>query len=397
MWSVVERHPRCKWFASGVALLIFSLAVGAGFSRALPASTRSRPAVELRGDREWHFEFGPVYRRFSRLELNIDGLRGGDQRRLVGVLERFPFEGETAPKQVVVNDRLGHLRAPHTDGTVRAQARLGDSEKTLPVGRYRLTLWLEERHEPDAFRTIATKPLFVIFNAPDRKDRDVRKAGGARWLTSTLGMAQLVEGELEARIWSLDIHNPYVFAHAIWLVDGTRCAIEAAERLVDGVCEHVDGYWPELADTEGQVPADSPPQDPDWQVAAISSAAERIRSDDTRGQCFDYTMLYVALLRSIGIPSRAVTSVEPQPMPHPYDAEREVEWYYHVWAEVYLQGEWLGSDVAYLDEPVREQLPEDEHPNLLEPDHDWFASAEGPRTEVLTVEGEDRMQSLSSR
>jgi hypothetical protein len=65
-----------------------------------------------------------------------------------------------------------------------------------------------------------------------------------------------------------------------------------------------------------------------------------------RGDCSEYTRLFVALCRSAGYPAREVTGVA-------YAGDSDPGLVYHAWAEVYVKGRWLAVD------PTWDQLPID--------------------------------------
>lgn len=365
------------------------------------------PAVELRGDREWRFDFAAVYRRFDTLAVKLHQpppLR--DEQRLLATIQRQPAPDPDAPEQrepadsrVIAHTRLH--RAPQApDHRMRGELDLDHADpRPIPVGRYRLDIWREapRRTSHEArYRHLASRSFFVIFNARDPADRGVHKTPANRWLTSQAYIVQLVNGELSNEPWDLDIHHPDVFQLAMSLVDGARTAEEAAQRLIPGVSTHVEGHWPRLPDTAGRIPPRTPDTDPDWAPSQVTSALERLRIDDKRGQCFDYAMLYVAFLRSVGIPARTITTVDPAPMPHPHAPTRKVEWDYHVWAELFVDGRWQASDVTYLDNAILARLPTHRYPGLQPPHAPWFASAMAGPTRLWTA-AQSEMREIGQR
>ncbi|MFO7956430.1 MAG: transglutaminase domain-containing protein [Candidatus Brocadiia bacterium] len=308
---------------------------------------------------------------------------------MIGTLQRDPMDADSRKSVVAICDRFKRL-VSRRDGRkgeeLRAEVKLGEKERPLPVGRYRLNLWVYDGPDGDGYRLVADEPLFVIFNPYREAGEDITASHLRLWLDEKSKIVQLIDGDVTARLRSLDIHNPYVFALAIRFADGAKTTEEAARRLVKAACSQIDGYWPMLGDIAGRVPPDTPPEDAEWVAGQFSSVAERIESEDKRGQCFDYTMVYMALLRSMGIPARPVTAIGPGPMPHPYAPERQVEWHYHVWTEVLLDGEWLAVDVTYLEEPVRRRLPTGERPLLRQADEPWFVRTAGCARQVWTAD-----------
>lgn len=385
------RLPRLV--ATAFAIIGLVVTVSGGLSPACAGSGRSGSTVQLRGDRQWSFKSVPVYRRFGRLVVSVQPVPAREDQWLVGTLERDPVDADSRRDAVVMCDRLKRLvrRRDGREGEqVRLEVKLGEKERPLPVGRYRLKLWVYDGPDGDGHRLVANEPLFVIFNPYWEAGEDITGSHLRLWLDAKSRIVQLIDGDVTAKSRSLDIHDPYVFALAIRFADGAKTAEEAALRLVEATCSQIDGYWPMLADTAGTIPPDTPSNDAEWVVGQFTSVAERIESEDKRGQCFDYTMVYMALLRSMGIPARPVTAIGPDLMPHPYAPERQVEWHYHVWTEVLLDGEWLAVDVTYLEEPVRRQLPGGQRPLLLKPDEPWFVRAVGSATRVWTADRNGR-------
>lgn len=380
--------PLSPFRLMAVGALAFAWAIGApepvahAGARDAPSAT---PTIELGGDRQHAYTFAPVYRRLDRLAVRIDGIAVPAGQEVRVTLERVPPTGQPRKKALIGEGPLRELTVTDAAGRTPAHvaAKLGEPGRLLPVGRYRVNV----RYQREAgYESVAVKPLFVIFNAAHPADRDVHKPDPEHWLRPTLNIVQLVGGQLTADPWTLDVHDPEVFELAMSLADGTRTGLEAAEQLVVGACAEVEGHWPNLPDTDGQIPPNTPGSDPDWQAGEVTSATRRLTMVDARGQCFDYAMIYVALLRSIGVPARTVTSIDPAPMPHPHDTSRKVQWDYHVWAEVHLGQQWWASDVTYLDEPLHSRLPPDKHPGLQMPHDMWFARSVGPDTRLWAVE-----------
>ena len=62
---------------------------------------------------------------------------------------------------------------------------------------------------------------------------------------------------------------------------------------------------------------------------------------DMRGVCVEYTTLFIALARAEGIPARYVTG-------YAY-GEEHGGWVGHAWAEVYVNGTWIGVDPTWME------------------------------------------------
>jgi len=67
-------------------------------------------------------------------------------------------------------------------------------------------------------------------------------------------------------------------------------------------------------------------------AVTLPSAKEVLRT--RRGDCNEHTVLFVALSRAVGIPSRSVVGL----------IYKDGAFYYHAWPEVYLRGKWIGID-----------------------------------------------------
>lgn len=75
-------------------------------------------------------------------------------------------------------------------------------------------------------------------------------------------------------------------------------------------------------------------------TADISRDAKWVLNERT-GVCDELTVLFLALTRAAGIPSRYVTGVA-----HTSSSDFNTEWIPHAWAEVYV-GEWIPFDLTY--------------------------------------------------
>lgn len=130
--------------------------------------------------------------------------------------------------------------------------------------------------------------------------------------------------------------NPDIRAKSLEIVDGSTDALTAARRLSKWVFAAVD-----------KRPS-----------AGIPSAIEVFRS--LRGDCNEHTVLYTAMARSVGIPTRMAAGI----------VMMDGRFYYHAWPEVYV-GKWVSID------PTFDQFPADAaHIRLIEG---------GPEKQVVIV------------
>jgi hypothetical protein len=107
-------------------------------------------------------------------------------------------------------------------------------------------------------------------------------------------------------------------------------------------------------------------------VISIPSATEVLRS--RRGDCNEHTVLYAALARASGIPTRIAVGL----------AHRDGAFYYHAWPEVHLGG-WVAVD------PTFGQFPADAaHIRLITGDLQ-------EQTRLLSIIGEIRLEGLAYR
>ena len=346
---------------------------------------RAGPVVELGGDRERDFRSAPVYRRFGQLTVYVRGLDAaarGQGERLV-VTKQPAWVEDADARRVVVDRSLDELPTTPDRRAARAHVQLGEPGRSLAIGRYRLKVWLDDGQTR---RAIAQRMLIIIFNAHHPADHGVYQEDAARWLDGELEMVRLHQGEPGITRYELDRDDRAVLALALTHLEGAQTAADAARRAAAAAVEHVDGYWPGLTDEHGELPSQSPSGDPQWSDREeYRSAAERLRAQDQRGQCFDYTMLYVAVLRSVGVPSRAASVIDPGPIPHPYDADHRVAWMYHVWPEVFVAGDWHAADVTYKDEDLADDEDLVRKAGLQSRHGRWFAPMLEDGTEILTA------------
>lgn len=112
--------------------------------------------------------------------------------------------------------------------------------------------------------------------------------------------------------------DPRIEAQSRQIVGRTRDPARMAERLTDWVYENIDKQI----------------------TVSVPSALEVLES--RRGDCNEHTVLYVALARAAGLPTRTAAGL----------VHVDGQFYYHAWPEVYLNG-WVAVD------PTLGQFPAD--------------------------------------
>ncbi len=368
---------------------------GSALSCGAPMDETASPQVELGGDREHQYQVGPVYRRFNQMTVYLRGMdrfeRGSPTaaKRLL-VTKQPKWDDDPRARRLLVDATLDELPITHNGGAIYADATLGSPARPLPVGRYRVDVHLDDG---DRVQQIDSRRTYVIFNAHHPADRSVHHPAALQWLDENLDMVRQRDDDLITTPYDLDLYDPELFKLAIAHVEGAMTGRAAAERAVPIAVKNVDGYWPALADEEGDVPDGAPGQDPDWQHREeYFAATERLEAEDQRGQCFDYTMLYVAAMRSVGVPARSASVTEPAPVAHPYALNHQVTWDYHVWPEVFLDGDWRASDVTYLDEDLDWRSSASQRAGLQSREGDWFEQMMDDEAEVWILKDDQKHQ-----
>ena len=153
-----------------------------------------------------------------------------------------------------------------------------------------------------------------------------------------LPVADLSESEWLGSTWTLTVGHEEIRAKALEVVGDARTRVEAVQRLVDFVDNHVENV-PNIGVPHG--------------LAVLRNA---------RGDCNEHTTLFVSLARAAGIPSRIVAGLV-----YSIRAGTHPAFYYHAWPEVRLGGDmdWIPVD------PTFGQFPADAtHIKLVEGDLD---------------------------
>ncbi len=121
---------------------------------------------------------------------------------------------------------------------------------------------------------------------------------------------------LAADEW-IDARDPEIMSTAKKIIGGTASALEASQKLMAWVHKNVS-----------PVPSMTIPKAK--QVLALK-----------KGDCNEYTILYTALSRSLGIPTRMIAGLVYQ----------QGRFFYHAWPEIYI-GKWMGIDPTFNQFPI---------------------------------------------
>ncbi|MFW5692840.1 MAG: transglutaminase domain-containing protein [Thermoguttaceae bacterium] len=359
------------------ALLIFSPAGAA--RNAFAAEEQQSPVVQLGGQQAAQCSGAPIYRRFTWLTIDLEGVA---LRELDGVsvaLEPL-WQQPNAPPPEILWSRF------HPTGieSARAVLQLESGDGPLAVGPYRAAVY---RRQDEGFERIAEQTLYVIFNAFDQADRDSHHWRASDYLSNQMHIAQKSEdGEVRLYDWQLDVDRERVFRLAVEAVAGSRHPANAVEQVARVTASRIEGYWPNLGVVGGRA-SDKVREDDSWKPAAIRSISQRLRYGARRGQCFDYAAFSVALLRSVGLVATAASVVEPAQIEHPRTPNRRVSWSFHVWTEVFVDGHWRALDVAYLDALLHQSVRWPVYPGLQPADGPWFARMVTDRSRVYRQRG----------
>lgn len=109
--------------------------------------------------------------------------------------------------------------------------------------------------------------------------------------------------------------TPFIRNKAEEIIEGSDSTLEAARRIVAWITNTLvydKEYW------------------------GVTNPAETVFYD-RRGVCDEFTNLFIAMVRSQGIPARYVKGIV-------YSGE---EWNFHAWAEINIKGAWLPVDPTY--------------------------------------------------
>ncbi|RYF10980.1 MAG: transglutaminase domain-containing protein [Deltaproteobacteria bacterium] len=139
----------------------------------------------------------------------------------------------------------------------------------------------------------------------------------ARASLEKLSAAEIVESLQPTAFIQSDA--PDLIKAAQEAVGDVQDVFAASTKLVNFVCKHIHSEY----------------------VPAYSNALEAYQS--ARGDCTEHSVLYVALARAIGIPSRVAVGIAYWP---PGDG-----FGWHAWAESYIAGRWLAIDPTW-NQPI---------------------------------------------
>ena len=128
--------------------------------------------------------------------------------------------------------------------------------------------------------------------------------------------------------WQVQSDNQAIITKTVEALEGEKDSAKAAPRLVDFVSRYVE----------------------DSMVATIPSAIDVLKQK--RGACKEHTVLFAAMARAAGIPTRMVAGLVYS------DAYLINGFYYHAWAEVWLadaeggNGRWVRVDPTFDQTPA---------------------------------------------
>ncbi|MFW6114465.1 MAG: transglutaminase domain-containing protein, partial [bacterium] len=336
MMGLIYRKP---YVYLGLLCAFLSLGRTAGDVTPTASSDRSSVAVSLGGPKVATCSQCPIYRRFTSMTIEVEGLATSELGGVIVALEPL-WQHQDAPNSSASEMLRSRL---HPNGFERGRAviPLESAEGPMAVGPYCATVY---QWQQGGFQRIAEEPFFVIFNAFDQVDRTSHHWRASDYLSNQMHIAQKSEdGEVRLYDWQLDIDREQVFLLAIEAVAGSRHPATAVEQAASVTADKIEGHWPNLGVMGGRV-ANSSERDDSWKPASIRSISQRLRRRARRGQCFDYAAFSVALLRSVGLVSTATTVIDPDNIEHPQTSNQQVSWRFHVWTEVFMEGHWKALD-----------------------------------------------------
>lgn len=379
MTRLIYRKP---YVYVGLLCAFLTVVPTAGDVTPIASSDRSSVAVSLGGRQVATCLQCPIYRRFTSMTIEVEGLATSELGGVIVALEPL-WQREDAPNSSSSKMLRSRL---HPNGFERARAvlPLESDEGPMAVGPYRATVYQWRQGD---FQRIAAQPFFVIFNAFDQADRVSHHWRASDYLSNQMHIAQKSkDGEVRLYDWQLDIDRDQVFFLAIEAVAGSRHPATAVEQVASVTADKIEGHWPDLGVLGGRV-RNSPKKDDSWKPASIRSISQRLRDGARRGQCFDYAAFSVALLRSVGLVSTATSVIDPDDIEHPRTSSQQVSWRFHVWTEVFMDGHWKALDVAYLDPVRRHDLRPQVDPGLQPADGPWFVRMLADRSRVYRQRG----------
>lgn len=143
---------------------------------------------------------------------------------------------------------------------------------------------------------------------------------------------------IDTHTWNLNPTNDMIFELALNQVSGVSEAAAAMETLADEATQIIRSCWYQTWWQYLQCKSGGYGQ-PGWEDVPLM-IEEYVQSGGSRrpwGQCLDYAGLVNSFARTVGVPSRMVTCVNPRD----YD--------YHAWDELWLNGEddeWVVGDAT---------------------------------------------------
>ncbi len=148
----------------------------------------------------------------------------------------------------------------------------------------------------------------------------------------------------------IDSENKKIKLLAVSLAEGSESFLDLERRIIKYVNNNVE-YNLSTINIEGSFKA--------------SEVLER-----KEGVCDEITILFIALNRALGIPSRYVSGYSFSDL-----FEKKGSWLGHSWAEVYYEGEWIPFDLTYEEylhlDPLHVAFKKTKTPGRSENNYEW--------------------------
>ncbi len=148
----------------------------------------------------------------------------------------------------------------------------------------------------------------------------------------------------------IDSDNENIKSIAVKIAEGSNSFLDLERKLIEFVNSNVE-YNLSSINVEGTFKA--------------SQVLER-----KQGVCDEITILFIALNRALGIPSRYVSGYSFSDL-----FDKEGSWLGHSWAEVYYDGEWIPFDLTYNEylhlDPLHVAFKKTSIPSRNDNNYEW--------------------------
>ncbi len=148
----------------------------------------------------------------------------------------------------------------------------------------------------------------------------------------------------------IDSDNKNIKSIAVKLAEGSNSFLDLEKKIIEYVNSRVE-YNLSTINVEGTFKA--------------SEVLER-----KQGVCDEITILFIALNRALGIPSRYVSGYSFSDL-----FSEEGSWLGHSWAEVYYDGEWIPFDLTYQEylhlDPLHVAFKKTKYPSRNDNNYEW--------------------------